>query len=216
MVLKDGDGNIYVDMTSYGMEEGSFDETIGVVPKEIYDGYMDWLIGKLTGGGSNTPTDEDKEPVTPPATNTTNDHKAELENETDVETKIELTEDEKSAIASGEGLETKGLVTFTFEMPEELKNKEASVVRTYKVMRYHDGNVNVLDAKYDAKTGKLSFETGKFSTYAIVYSDAKTNSTTTSTPAPQTGDATNTFVYITLLSLALCSVVFVLRKQRNF
>ena len=112
--------------------------------------------------------------------------------------------------------ETTGLITITFEMPEELKNKDASVDRTYKVMRYHDGKVDVLDAKYDSKTGKLSFETDKFSTYAIVYSDAKTNSTTTSTPAPQTGDATNTVVYIALLGLALCSVVFVLRKQRKF
>ena len=272
IVLKDADGNIYVKETTYGMPEGSFDETIGVVPKDIYDGYMDWLIGKLTGGGSNTPTDkpvtppttDDEEPNTPPTTNTTNDHKAEIENKTDVETKIELTEDEKSAIASGEELEvvlvftdagtkvdndekkaiekqlgdnslgvfldielikkigsteveiseTKGLVTITFEMPEELKNKDASVTRTYKVMRYHDGKVDVLDAKYDAKTGKLSFETDKFSTYAVVYSDAKVSNTTTS--APKTGDTTNTFVYIALLGLALCSVVLVLRKQRKF
>lgn len=249
IVLKDADGNIYVKEFSHGMPEGSFDETIGVVPKDIHDGYMDWLINKFKGESSDT---------------TTNDHKAELENESDVKTKIELTEDDKSAIASGEELEvvlvftdagtkvdndekkaiekqlgtnklgtfldielikkigstevevseTTGLITITFEMPEELKNKDTSIVRTYKVMRYHDGKVDVLDAKYDAKTGKLSFETDKFSTYAVVYSDAKVSNTTTS--APQTGDTTNTFAYIGLLCFAMCSVVLVLRKQRKF
>lgn len=254
IVLKDAEGNIYVKQFTQGMPEGSFDETIGVVPKEIYDGYMDWLIGKLKEEVSDT---------------TTNDHKAQLENESDVKTKIELTEDEKSAIASGEELEvvlvftdagtkvdndekkaiekqlgdnslgvfldielikkigstevevseTTGLITITFEMPEELKNKDNSVVRTYKVMRYHDGKVDVLDAKYDAKTGKLSFETDKFSTYAVVYSDAKVSNTTAPAPqtsAPKTGDTTNTFVYIALLCFAICSVVVVLRKQRKF
>lgn len=264
IVLKDGDGNIYVKQFSQGMPEGSFDETIGVVPKDIYDGYMDWLIGKMKEEVSNT---------------TTNDHKAQLENESDVKTKVELTEDEKSAIASGEELEvvlvftdagtkvdndekkaiekqlgdnslgvfldielikkigstevevseTTGLITITFEMPEVLKNKDNSVVRTYKVMRYHEGKVDVLDAKYDAKTGKLSFKTDKFSTYAVVYSDAKVSNTTTptsqattsqapatQTPAPQTGDTINAFVYIALLCFAMCSVALVLSKQRKF
>lgn len=248
IVLKDAEGNIYVKESTYGMPEGSFDEQIGVVPKEIYDGYMDWLINKLKGEVSDT---------------TTNDHKAQLESEPDVKTKVELTEDDKSAIANGEELEvvlvftdagtkidndekkaiekqlgtnklgtfldielikkigstevevseTTGLITITFEMPEELKNKDNSVVRTYKVMRYHEGKVDILDAKYDAKTGKLSFETDKFSTYAIVYSDAKANNTTTSTLAPQTGDSSNTVLYVTMLCVAMFAVIMTVKKQ---
>lgn len=250
IVLKDANGNIYVKQFSQGMPEGSFDETIGVVPKEIYDGYMDWLINKLKGEVSDT---------------TTNDHKGQLSNESDVKTKVELTKEEKAAIEEGEELEivlvfndagtkadneekkaiekelganklgtfldidlikkigstevevseTTGLISITFEMPEALKNTDKNVVRTYKIMRYHDGKVDILDANYDEKTGFLTFETDKFSTYAVVYSDAKANTTTnTATTVPQTGDTSNTVLYVAMLCLAMCAVTVVLRKQR--
>lgn len=249
IVLQDAEGNIYVKTSTFGMAEGSWDEQINVVPKEIYDGYMDWLINKLKGEVSDT---------------TTNDHKAQLENESDVKTKVELTQDEKSAIASGEELEvvlvftdagtkadneekkaiekelgsnklgtfldielikkigstevsvseTTGLISITFEMPEALKNTDKNMVRTYKIMRYHDGKVDILDANYDEKTGFLTFETDKFSTYAVVYSEAKANTTTNTAITPQTGDTSNTVLYVAMLCLAMYAVTVVLRKQR--
>lgn len=83
--------------------------------------------------------------------------------------------------------ETNGMIEITFELPQELKNADTSVNRTYSVMRYHDGIVDVLDAEYDVATGKLSFETDKFSTYAVIYSDEEVDSTSsTSTPSTST------------------------------
>ena len=35
-------------------------------------------------------------------------------------------------------------------------------------MRYHEGEVTTLDATYNAKRGTITFETDRFSTYAVV------------------------------------------------
>ena len=80
--------------------------------------------------------------------------------------------------------ETKGMIEITFELPQELRNTDTAVHRTYNVARYHDGKMDVLDAEYDDTTGKLSFETDKFSTYAVVYSDVKTSTPTPDDPTP--------------------------------
>lgn len=42
---------------------------------------------------------------------------------------------------------------------------------TYKVVRIHDGKAEVLDAQLDKDSKRLIFQTDKFSTYAIIYSD---------------------------------------------
>lgn len=43
--------------------------------------------------------------------------------------------------------------------------------RTYKVLRVHNGKVDILDALFNSETKELSFETDRFSTYAILYKD---------------------------------------------
>ena len=42
-------------------------------------------------------------------------------------------------------------------------------------MRVHEGEVTIIDVVYDETTGMISFETDKFSTYAIVYKDVPVN-----------------------------------------
>ncbi len=67
-----------------------------------------------------------------------------------------------------------GLIKVTVELPSEFINKDGNVKRSYSVLRYHDGDetkVTTLNAKFDETTGTLTFETDRFSTYAIVYSD---------------------------------------------
>lgn len=44
----------------------------------------------------------------------------------------------------------------------------------YKVVRIHNGEPEILSARYDASTRALSFETDGFSTYAILHSGAQT------------------------------------------
>ncbi|MBE6814806.1 MAG: hypothetical protein E7522_05080 [Ruminococcaceae bacterium] len=66
------------------------------------------------------------------------------------------------------------LIKVTVELPSEFISKDGNVKRSYSVLRYHDGDetkVTTLNAKFDETTGTLTFETDRFSTYAIVYSD---------------------------------------------
>ncbi len=67
--------------------------------------------------------------------------------------------------------ETATKFTVKMKLADELLQKDSSKIRTYQVVRLHDGKSEILDSKWDASTGTLSFETDKFSTYAISYSD---------------------------------------------
>ena len=103
--------------------------------------------------------------------------------------------------------ETTGLITITFEIPEELKNADSKVDRIYSIMRYHDGKVDKLATKYDAEKGTISFETDKFSTYAVVYEDTTIN-------VPNTGDTTNVVMYMMLLVCG-AGLLMVASKKQN-
>ena len=106
--------------------------------------------------------------------------------------------------------ETNGKVKVTISVPDSLKNSDASITRTYKIMRIHEGKVDILDATYDAKTGKLVFETDAFSTYALVYSDAPVQTT-----APKTGDTSDLAGWALLALIAAGATVFVGRRKEN-
>ena len=106
--------------------------------------------------------------------------------------------------------ETNGKVKVTISVPDSLKNNDASITRTYKVMRIHEGKVDILDATYDAKTGKLVFETDAFSTYALVYSDAPVQTT-----APKTGDINHMASWIAIMAAALAVAALLKKKTRE-
>lgn len=116
-------------------------------------------------------------------------------------------------------------ITITVAIPKELKADG----RIYKVIRNHNGVVEVLDTVLNAD-GTVSFKTDRFSTYALAYADSETPNTTpsttpsttpvvqpststTNTPAPQTGDNTSTMVYGIMCIIAL--VVVVLWRKRS-
>lgn len=65
----------------------------------------------------------------------------------------------------------------------------------YKILRNHDGQINELTSTYDNNTGILSFNTDKYSTYAIAYNDSN------SIVNPQTYDGIGSQVIIGLISL---------------
>lgn len=65
-----------------------------------------------------------------------------------------------------------GKITITVAIPEELKAEG----RTYKVIRNHNGDVKVLDTVLN-EDGTISFETDRFSTYALAYADAEGSGT---------------------------------------
>ncbi|MBQ9511062.1 MAG: hypothetical protein IJR55_05170 [Clostridia bacterium] len=65
------------------------------------------------------------------------------------------------------------MVKVTITVPEELRSTDPNVTRTFYVVRVHDGEATVLGQS----TGDtVSFETDKFSTYALTYKDEKTSS----------------------------------------
>ena len=96
--------------------------------------------------------------------------------------------------------ETKTPITISFEIPDELINKDSNVERTFKVLRLHDGNVEEIEVKVNGNIA--TFETDKFSTYALTYNDVITTSN------PHTGDNIGTsFVMLIISSLGLISTL---------
>ena len=104
--------------------------------------------------------------------------------------------------------ETNGLIKLTFEVPAGLINKDATINRTYTIVRNHEGKIEFLKAEFDKETNQLTFETDKFSTYAVIYED-----TAVVPEAPKTGDATN-FMPILALLFAGLGMVVVGKKKR--
>lgn len=76
---------------------------------------------------------------------------------------------------------TTGSVSITVKVPENLINKDATITRSYKIVRIHNGIPTVLPCSYDAATGTVSFDTDAFSTYALVYEDTAATGNTGNT-----------------------------------
>ena len=116
----------------------------------------------------------------------------------------------------------------TIKVPEELINKDSKTKREYYIARSHNGKVDVLETKYDEKTNSLTFETDKFSDYAILYKDTKekeavtptvTNKETVKSESKKevkkvkTGDNANIIGLMMLLVSSMFVMVFVRKKE---
>ena len=73
----------------------------------------------------------------------------------------------------------------TIGVPKSFPAVADGYTRTYVVLRLHDGSVTVLPTTLNAD-GTLSFETDKFSTYALAYTDTKKEEVTTEIPTTET------------------------------
>jgi hypothetical protein len=111
----------------------------------------------------------------------------------------------------------------TIKVPEELINKDSKTKREYYIARSHNGKVDILETNYDEKTNKLTFETDKFSDYAIIYKDKKelkttvtasiNKSNTKQTTKAKTGDNANIIGLMMLLVSSMFVMVFVRKKE---
>lgn len=111
----------------------------------------------------------------------------------------------------------------SIELPTELINKDKMITRTYFIARSHNGKVDILETNYDEKTNKLTFETDKFSDYAIIYKDKKelkttvttsiNKSNTKQTTKAKTGDNANIIGLMMLLVSSMFVMVFVRKKE---
>lgn len=81
-----------------------------------------------------------------------------------------ITDTSDEALGDGKGYSQ--IVTVT--VPEELRPKEANIRRNYYIIRVHDDGINgpIVEQLEVTQNGYiLTFETDKFSTYALAYSD---------------------------------------------
>ena len=62
-------------------------------------------------------------------------------------------------------------IKFNMALPEELTKVAEGYTRKYYVVRYHDGKSEIISASVNGNV--LSFESDKFSTYALAYEDVK-------------------------------------------
>ena len=62
-------------------------------------------------------------------------------------------------------------IAITITIPKELLNRTANMMREYKIIRLHNGKVDVLEGTFNKETNEFTFKTDKFSTYALAYND---------------------------------------------
>lgn len=90
------------------------------------------------------------------------------------------------------------------------------------MLEIHDGKVEILKGVYDEKTHTYTFETDKFSDYAILYQDTKVETTKASntkaenkeeTKKVKTGDDIFVAGYAFLLAVSLVVMIFLRRNK---
>ena len=64
-------------------------------------------------------------------------------------------------------------IRLTIRIPDELVNTDSTISREYFILRMHDGELTVLNGSFDKDTREYTFETDKFSDYAIVCKDTR-------------------------------------------
>ena len=109
--------------------------------------------------------------------------------------------------------ETNGKVKASIVIPESLWKSG----RTFEIIRVHDGVATAIAGTYDENTHVFTFETDKFSTYALAYKDpasssdsgttsnssSSNSSNSTQSTAPKTGDPNDIRVWYMLLIASL-------------
>ena len=110
---------------------------------------------------------------------------------------------------------TSNKLKFTIDIPEELIDKE-NKNREYYIVRIHDGKVEILDTIYDEENNTLTFETDKFSTYAIAYTDeakVETKGETAIAKNPKTGD--DITLSIVMMSIAVIGIAVTIKIRKK-
>lgn len=108
--------------------------------------------------------------------------------------------------------DTNGKVAISYTVPDTLINKDSSIVRTYKMIRIHNGKVDVLDCKFDAPSGKITFYSDAFSTYALVYTDAPKGEA--QMVSPKTGENDTAGIWLMLAVISAAGAVYFVKSKK--
>ena len=119
-------------------------------------------------------------------------------------------------------------ITIKLVIPEDMRNKYSGKIRTFYIVRVHDGVAQVLA---ETTANEISFSSDLFSIYAICYKDATKpapSNTTTSTPtqattvvvAPKTSGESASEKLLVLLGsaaavVALVTGVYTFRRRKE-
>ena len=87
-------------------------------------------------------------------------------------------------------------VSISFDAPKAATAGARDGDRQYYLIRVHDGDAVSLEGSYDSKTGKITFSTDSFSTYALVYKDK-------SDEIVRTSDDNNIYVWVLVIIAAI-------------
>ena len=98
-------------------------------------------------------------------------------------------------------------VKISIKLPNDLINKNKSIIRTYKIIRIHDGKTEVIDC--DFVDDNIIFETDKFSVYAIAYTDEEKTSN------PETSDKLYSYLFVFMLgSVGFAGTTLYIKKTK--
>ena len=130
----------------------------------------------------------------------------------DLGVKVSIKDADGTVIGTDVALSETGTpVQFTVALDDSFINTDNTVDRTYQVVRIHEGKVDVLPATFNPETKTITFESDKFSTYALMYTDTPKASKT-----PVTSDAGNVALYAGMGVVALAAVVaMIFFKKKN-
>lgn len=119
-------------------------------------------------------------------------------------------------------------IEITIDLPVSVINTDDTMVRDYKVLRLHEGEVAVLDATYDPDTQTITFATDKFSTYVLAYSDkpvkeidaisddnAADNNPVTGTVAEKNNIPLFVGLLILLLIVVALIIIYIKNRKKN-
>ena len=102
-------------------------------------------------------------------------------------------------------------IAITIEIPEELLNHDRNLVREYKIIRLHEGSVDVISGVFDEESREFTFETDRFSTYAIAYCDLPREAEDTTVALPKLGDMDDRILYYLILIAGILATIEALR-----
>jgi len=133
-------------------------------------------------------------------------------------------------------------VEVIFQLPESLINTDETVIRTYHIIRVHEGVAKLIAPVWNAEAKTLRFKTDRFSTYAVIYSDMTVTPSAPVTPpgggapgesdpgpapsdgtnsgstapeqAPMTGDNSHLGLWIAMALASCGALVMIDRKKR--
>jgi len=101
-------------------------------------------------------------------------------------------------------------IVISVEIPQQLIPTDKNVQRTYYIVRVHNGQTDIIEGEFDPATGIFTFETDKFSTYTIIYTDVVTEA-----PALAPQQASFPWWIGVAATVALVVVVIIVKKKND-